>query len=236
MVLLIAFWSLKWAKNEGGLCSVHSKASWISKHEKSKSWKASKPLPIQSSEQGGESEKKFNIHQFHKLPFNLRNWWGVCTAGQRATKLKEFRKSLLTCKNSPCINLGYFPADSVRFLFQDILCNVLFSPYNQLKIFSDIIISWRSFVFRFLGYFSEGLKISLYICLRISPFVISISNSRKKFLGITCTFLLVSKKTEFCSALPSHFVFYFLSSQTPFEDVFSKDEWLDFFVSWTKGS
>ena len=150
--------------------------------------------------------------------------------------LRNFCKSLLTWENSPYVNLGYFPANSIRFLFQDILCNYPFSPCNQLKIFLDIIISWRSFVFRFLGYFSEGLKISLYICLRISPFVISISNSRKKFLGITCTFLLVSKKMEFFSALPSHFVFYFLSIQTPSEDVFSEDEWLDFFVSWTKGS
>ena len=57
-----SFLSLKWAKNEKGLCSVHSKASWISKHEESKSWRASKPLPIQSSEQGGESEKESNIH------------------------------------------------------------------------------------------------------------------------------------------------------------------------------
>ena len=83
--------------------------------------------------------------------------------------LWNFRKSLLTWENSPCVNLGYFHVVSIRFLFQDILCNFIFSPYNQLKIFSDIIISWRSFVFRFLGYFSEGLKISLYICLRISP-------------------------------------------------------------------
>ena len=64
---------------------------------------------------------------------------------------------------------------------------------------------------------------------------LDILNSRKKFLGITCTFLLESKNTELCSALPFHFVFHFLSSQTPSEDVFSKDEWLDFFVTWTKG-
>ena len=73
----------------------------------------------------------------------------------------------------------------------------------------------------------EGLKISLYLCLNISLFVISISQSRKTFLVITCTFF--SKKyTELCSALPTHFDCIFLTSQTNSEDVFSEDEWLGF--------
>ena len=75
-----------------------------------------------------------------------------------------------TLWNSPYVIFKYFPTDSVRFLFQDILCNYPFSSCNQLKIFLDIVISWRYFIFRYLGYFSEGLQISHYICLRISPF------------------------------------------------------------------
>ena len=31
--------------------------------------------------------------------FNLRNWWGVCIAGQRAKKLKEFCKFLFNLRN-----------------------------------------------------------------------------------------------------------------------------------------
>ena len=36
-----------------------------------------------------------------------------------------------TLWNSPYVIFRYFPADFVRFLFQDILCNYLFSPCNQ---------------------------------------------------------------------------------------------------------
>ena len=36
------------------------------------------------------------------------------------------------------------------------------------------------------------------------------------------------KNTEFCSALPSHFLLYFLTSQTSSEDVSSENEWLGF--------
>ena len=75
----------------------------------------------------------------------------------------------------------------------------------------------------------RGCKyLSIYVLEYLHLYRIHISDSRKKFLGITCTFLLVSKNTELRFALPSHFVFYFLSSQTPSDDVFSEDEWLDF--------
>ena len=59
----------------------------------------------------------------------------------------------------------------------------------------------------------EGLKISLYICLNISLFVISIRESRKTLLVITCKFF--SKKyIELCSALPTHFdCIFFLAKQ-----------------------
>ena len=36
-------------------------------HEESKFWRASKPLPNQSSMQGRESEKESNIQKFHNL-------------------------------------------------------------------------------------------------------------------------------------------------------------------------
>ena len=172
---------------------------------------------------------RMNCERLAKPQLKKSNFTSPCF------NLRNFLKSLLTCENSPYVNLGYFLADSVRFLFQDILCNYPFSPCNQLKIFLDIVISWRYFVFRFFKIFLvRGCKyLSIYV---LEYLHLNISNSRKKFLGITCTFFLVSKNTELCSALPFHFVFYFLSSQTPSEDIFSEDEWLDFFISWTKGS
>ena len=98
-------------------------------------------------------------------------------------KKNNFATQFLPCEffatlwNSPYVIFRYFPTNSVRFLFQDILCNYPFSSCNQLKIFLDIVISWRYFIFRYLGYFSEGLQISHYICLRISPFC-NISRAR----------------------------------------------------------
>ena len=70
------------------------------------------------------------------------------------TKENEFRKPYETkaeenqlrtlCKifasitKSSYVIFRYFCTDSIRFLSQDILCNYLFSPCNQLKIFLDI--------------------------------------------------------------------------------------------------
>ena len=57
-------------------------------HEESKFWRASQPLPSQSSMQGRESEKKSNIQQFHMA---MRNFRKACkmpkkvqAVGQRA--------------------------------------------------------------------------------------------------------------------------------------------------------
>ena len=59
----------------------------------------------------------------------LRNFCKPCE-----TEENEFRNPL---RNLPVI-FRYFFTDSIIFLSQDILCNYLFSPYNQLKIFLDI--------------------------------------------------------------------------------------------------
>ena len=128
----------------------------------------------------------FPLAKFSQVPFCFAKIVKMHCERLAKPQLKKnnFSSRFLPCKffttlrNSPCVILRYFPTDSVRFLFQDILCNYPFSLCNQLKIFLDIIISWKSFVFRFLGYFSEGLQISLYICLRISHFVISIWRAR----------------------------------------------------------
>ena len=70
-VFLIAFLSLKQAKNEGELGIVHGKARLKLNYMKNPSFRrASKPLPNQSSMQGRESEKESNIQQF---PNPLRN-------------------------------------------------------------------------------------------------------------------------------------------------------------------
>ena len=142
MVLLIAFWSLKWAKNEGVLCSVHSKASWISKHEESKSWRALKPLPIQSSEQGGESEKESNIHQFRKLPFNLRNFRKFLFQLAKLVRSLYCRTEsnkvegisqvpVLTCEIflSPCCNLQNHNWRKAILQIPVLTCKIFASPF-----------------------------------------------------------------------------------------------------------
>ena len=52
-------------------------------HEESKFWRASKPLPNQSSMQGRESEKEFNIQQFHNLLQDFRKL-AKCPRGVQA--------------------------------------------------------------------------------------------------------------------------------------------------------
>ena len=65
LVFLIAFLSLKQAKNEGELGIVHGKAGFKLNYTKNPSFRrAWKPLPNQSSMQGRESEKESNIQQF----------------------------------------------------------------------------------------------------------------------------------------------------------------------------
>ena len=78
-------------------------------HEESKLWRASQPLPNQSSKQGRKSEKKSNSQQFRK-PCEMPK--EVQAAGQRARLWKmnfapyaKFRKPCETEKNEfrkPC--------------------------------------------------------------------------------------------------------------------------------------
>ena len=73
LVFLIAFLSLKQAKNEGELGIVHGKARLKLNYMKNPSFRrASKPLPNQSSMQGRESEKESNIQQFFNPLRNIR--------------------------------------------------------------------------------------------------------------------------------------------------------------------
>ena len=92
--------------------------------------------------------RNLNIQQFRKLAKLPR---GVQAVGESKHVENEFRNlvklvkmNFATLQNFPnlakssCVIFRYFLANSVRFLFQDILCNYLFSPCNQLKIFLDI--------------------------------------------------------------------------------------------------
>ena len=128
------------------------------RHEESKFWRALQPFPNQSSMQERESEKESNIHEIRKPLRNIRKLancprrnfaslvklrMNFATPCQIFASQKEFRKPCETDEfRNPLRNVHvifkYFCTDSVRFLSQDILCNYLFSPCNQLKIFLDI--------------------------------------------------------------------------------------------------
>ena len=56
-------------------------------------------------------------------------------AYETTTEENQFRKSLFALRNFPRVIFRYFPTNSIRFLFQYILCNYPSSPCNQLKIF-----------------------------------------------------------------------------------------------------
>ena len=58
-------------------------------HEESKFWRASKPLPNQSSMQGRESEKESNIQQFCN-PF--AKYSQACELPKRSTRLAKLRR------------------------------------------------------------------------------------------------------------------------------------------------
>ena len=65
LMFLIAFLSLKQAKNEGKLGIVHEKARLKLNYTNNPSFeRVSKSFPNQSSMQGGESDNEFNIQQF----------------------------------------------------------------------------------------------------------------------------------------------------------------------------
>ena len=108
--------------------------------------------------QGKESEKKSNIEEFRKTKGNFTASFPSCEIFARQREIsqpiftldkfslarRKFRNSFSALQNfhnsiSDLQNLHvifrYFSTDFVRFLPQDILCNYLFSPFNQLKIF-----------------------------------------------------------------------------------------------------
>ena len=78
---------------------------------------------------------------FKRVNYKLSNrtFWVVITPCEIFASQEEFHKP---CETDEFRNLTksswYFCTNSVRFLFEDILCNSLFSPCNQLKIFLDI--------------------------------------------------------------------------------------------------
>ena len=112
--------------------------------------------------QGKESEKESNSGEIRNPKEALRNFRKACENEefcnhkralrnfiklegilQRLAKLKNFAKPCETeefCNpfsglQNLLVIFRYFCTDSVRFLSQNILCNYLFSPCNQLKIF-----------------------------------------------------------------------------------------------------
>ena len=141
-MFLIAFLSLKQAKNEGELGIIHGKARLKLNYIKNPSF--------------GELQSLFQINQVCKeenqrMNLTLKNFATPCEifSSQKEisqarkkfhnsfSALRNFRNSIFDLRNLHVI-FKYFITDSVRFLPQDILCNSLFSPCNQLKIFLDI--------------------------------------------------------------------------------------------------
>ena len=135
LVFLIAFLSLKKAKNEGELGIVHGKARLKLKYMKNPSYGELRSL-CKINQYARKRNKEGIYHSRISQPFAKYS---------KACKLakKEFRKPCEIDEfRNPLRNLHvifkYFCTDSVRFLSQDILFNYLFSPCNQLKIFLDV--------------------------------------------------------------------------------------------------
>ena len=153
LVFLVAFWSLKQAKNEGELCVVHGKASWSSITWRIQTLELHSALRSQSSIQGRESEKKSSNQQFRMA---MQNFLIACEIKRsfnscRIESRNEWKKFLTRCKISNtvrnqdatmkefwipcktyCVISRYLCTDSVRFLSSDILCNFLVSPCNLI--------------------------------------------------------------------------------------------------------
>ena len=68
----------------------------------------------------------------------LRNFRKPCETKAEENQFHTLYKIFTSIAKSSCVIFRYFCTDSIRFLSQDILCNYLFSPYNQIKIFLDI--------------------------------------------------------------------------------------------------
>ena len=151
-MFFIAFWSLKQAKNEGELGIVHGKARLKLNYIKNPTFGELRSL-CQINQVCKEENQRRN------LTFN--NFATLCEIfpslqiAQEEYKLQdrelevknEFYNPLWNfhkperisqaLQNLPII-FRYFCNDSVRFLSQDILCNYLFSPCNQINIILDI--------------------------------------------------------------------------------------------------
>ena len=129
LLFLVAFWSLKQVKNEGELGIVHGKGRLKPNYMRNPSF--------------GELRSLCQINQVCKDENQRRNLTFVnfATPCEIFASQKEILQPLFqpceifaTLRNLPEI-FRYFCTDSIRFLSQDILCNYLFSPYNQIKIF-----------------------------------------------------------------------------------------------------
>ena len=147
-MFLIAFLSLKQAKNEGELGIIHGKARLKLNYMKNPSFREFQSL-CQISQVCNEENQRRNLtlkkflitfhhlrnfcsHLFHLRKFRITFF--TCEFFSSPFPLTKFLQLHFSLGKSSC-NLQIFCTDSVRFLPSDILCNYLFSPCNQLKIF-----------------------------------------------------------------------------------------------------
>ena len=152
LMFLIAFWSLKQAKNEGELGIIHGKSRLKLNYMKNPSFGELQSLCQINQVCKEENQRKnltlknFATHlrnsrkieeNFAAIFHHLRNF------NISFSSLAKFSHLLFLLRNfcssiSQLRNLQIFCTDSVTFLSQDILCNYLFSSCNQLKILLDI--------------------------------------------------------------------------------------------------
>ena len=139
LMFLIAFCSLKQAKNEGELGIIHGKARLKLNYMKNPSFGELSSL-CQINQVCKEENQRRNL--------TLKNFSSHCKIFAREKEIsqplfplanfskarRKFCNSISDLQNLHVI-FRYFCIDSIRFLPQDILCNYLFSPCNQLKIF-----------------------------------------------------------------------------------------------------
>ena len=145
LMFLIAFLSLKQAKNEGEPDIIHGKARLKLNYMKNPSFGELQSL-CQINQVCKEENQRRNLTlknfattcEIFATPFSLVKishlLYNIAKISQLLFLLRNFRNSIFDLWNLHVI-FKYFCTDSVRFLPQDILCNYLFSPCNQLKIF-----------------------------------------------------------------------------------------------------
>ena len=165
LMFLIAFLSLKQANNEGELGIIHGKARLKLNYIKNPSFGELQSLCQINQVCKEESQRRnltlknftgqkkisqplfttceifttpFALAKISHLPFSITKisqlLFSIVKISQLLFLLRNFRNSISNLWNLHVI-FRYFCTDSVRFLPQDILCNYLFSPCNQLKIF-----------------------------------------------------------------------------------------------------